>query len=110
MSSARAAAAGQSPGPGVLQRSSLPLHSLPHTNNAHPVVDTVGDIQIPLRVYPTAVGALQAGGRGGSAVAITALVSTGDGSDDAGHGIDAADGVIFLVHHDDVVLMVAADG
>ena len=67
-----------------------PKPALPHTDHPHPVVDPVGDIQISLGVYAAAVGPLQAGGRGGSAVAIAALVPTGDGGHDASHGINAA--------------------
>jgi hypothetical protein len=78
------------------------MTTLPHTDNAHPVVDTVGDIEIPLRVYTTAVGALQARCRGRPTVAIAALVPTGDGRDDASHGIDAADGSVQPVHDIDI--------
>src|SRR4030095_6459159 len=35
---------------------------------------------------------------------------TRDGDHDARHGIDAADRVVFRIHHDDVVPMVAPDG
>ena len=84
--------------------------ALPHTDHAHPVVDAIGDIQIALRVYAAAVGPLQTGCRGGAAVAIATLVPTSDGGHDAGHGIDAADGIVFCVHDDNVVVMVAPDG
>ena len=40
------------------------------------MVDPVGDIQIPLRVYTTAVRTLQAGFRGGSTVASVAPLSS----------------------------------
>ncbi len=63
-----------------------------------------------LEVYPAAVRTLQAGLRGGSAVAIASPVPTGDGGHDAGHCIDAADRMVLRIHDDDVVLMVAPDG
>src|SRR5207247_8052332 len=80
------------------------------TARAHPVLDPVGDIQIALGVYAAAVGPLQAGRRGGAAVAIAALVPTGDGGHDAGDGINAADRIVFGVHDDNVIVMVAPDG
>jgi DNA mismatch repair protein MutS len=51
------------------------------------MVDPVGNIQIALGVYATAVGPLQARCRGRSTVAIAALVPAGNGGYDAGHGI-----------------------
>ena len=56
------------------------------------------------------MGPLQAGCRGGAAVAIAALVPAGDGGHNAGDGINAADRIVFCVHDDNVVVMVAADG
>src|SRR5713101_6482160 len=88
----------------------MAMSSSAHTDNPHPVIDPVGNIQIPLRVYPTAMGTLQAGFCGRSTVAIASLMPAGDGGHDAGHGIDAADRMILRVHDDDVVLMVAPDG
>src|SRR5439155_21054092 len=78
----------------------LVLHSFPtrrssdlaiHADNSHPMVHPVGDIQVPLGVYPAAVRTFQTGVRGGSAVAIASPVPTRDGGHDAGHSIDAAD-------------------
>src|SRR5712691_9211437 len=63
-----------------------------------------------LRVDPAAVRTLETRCRGGSAVAVASLVSTGDGGHDAGHGIDAADRMVLRVHDDDVVPMIAPDG
>src|SRR5262245_19466737 len=74
------------------------------------MVNPVSDIQISLGVYTAAVRSLQAGCRGESAVTIAALVPTGDGGHDAGHSIDAADRIVFCVHDDNVVVMVAPDG
>jgi hypothetical protein len=53
--------------------------ALSHPDNPHPVVHPVGDIQMTLRVDPAAVRTLETSGRGGSAVAVASLVSTGDG-------------------------------
>src|SRR5438093_5987507 len=78
-----------------------------HTEHPHPVVDPVGDIQISLGVYAAAVRPLQAGCRGGAAVAIAALVPASDGGHDAGDGINAADRIVFGVHDDNIVVMVA---
>ena len=53
--------------------------ALPHTDSPHPVVHPVGDIEMTLRVYPAAVGTLQAGFRSKPAVAIASPVPAGDG-------------------------------
>src|SRR5262249_48144495 len=75
---------------------------LSHTDHPHPVVDPVSDIQIALGVYAAAVGPLQAGCRGGAAVAIATLVPAGDGGHDTSHGINAADRIVFCVHDNNV--------
>jgi hypothetical protein len=86
------------------------MPALHHTDHPHPMVDTVGDIQIPLRVYATSVGPLQASCRGGAAIAIATLVSASDRGHDASDDINTADGMVFGVHDDNVVVMVAPDG
>src|SRR5215471_18105782 len=63
-----------------------------------------------LRIYPAAVGPLQTGVRGEPSVAIASPMSAGDGDHDAGPGIDAADRMVFRIHHGDVVPMIAPDG
>src|SRR5262249_34091238 len=63
-----------------------------------------------LRIYPAAVGPLQTGVRGEPSVAIASSMSAGDGNHDTGPGIDAADRMVFRIHHDDVVPMIAPDG
>src|SRR5262245_20617431 len=63
-----------------------------------------------LRIYPAAVGPLQTGLRGEPSIAIASPMSTGDGDHDPGPGIDAANRVVFRIHHDDVVPMIAPDG
>src|SRR5258705_4964647 len=63
-----------------------------------------------VRVYPAAVGTLQAGFRSKPAVAIASPVPAGDGGHDPGHGIDASDRMVLRIHDDHVVLMVASDG
>src|SRR5262245_6488424 len=87
-----------------------PTPVLPHPNYPHPVVDAVSDIQIALGIYAAAVRSLQAGCSGGSAVAIAALVPASNGGHDTGHGIDTADRIIFCIHDNNVVVMVAPDG
>src|SRR5262249_3596117 len=64
---------------------------------------------IPLGIDDAAVRAVEAGLGGVAAVAFGALTAAGDGRDDAGLGIDLANGVILGVHHVDVALAVAAD-
>src|SRR5262245_44066409 len=63
-----------------------------------------------LRIYPAAVGPLQTGLRGEPSIAIASPMSTGDGDHDPGPGIDAANRMVFRIHHDDVVPMIAPDG
>src|SRR5262245_38566282 len=99
-----------SPAGSRLEAISPARRPLPHTDNPHPVVHSVRDIQMPLGVYPAAVGTLQAGFRSKSAVAIASPMSAGDGGHNPCYGIDAADRVVLRVHDDDVVLMVASDG
>src|SRR5712692_9632622 len=84
--------------------------ALSYTDHPHPVVDPVGDIQISLGVYAAAVRPFQASCRGGTAIAIATLVPASDSGHDTGHGIDAADRIVFGVHDDNVIVMVAPDG
>src|SRR5215467_6491268 len=81
-----------------------------HTDHAHPVVDPVSDIQIALGVYAAAMRPLQTSCRGRTAVAIAPLMPAGNGGDNAGNSINAADGIILGVHDDNVVVMIAPDG
>src|ERR1043166_1873720 len=71
-----------------------------HTDHPYPVIDPIGDIQISLGVYAAAVGPPEAGCRSGAAIAIAALMPAGDGGHDTGHGSNAADRIVFGVHHD----------
>src|SRR5438876_12184326 len=81
-----------------------------HPDNSHPMVHPVGDIQVPLGVYPAAVRTFQTGVRGGSAVAIASPVPTRDGGHDAGHSIDAADRMVLGIDIDDFAIVVAPVG
>src|SRR5262245_4088800 len=74
------------------------------------MIHPVGDVEMTLRINPAAVGALQTGLRGEPTVAIASPMSPGDRHHDAGLGIDTADRMVFRIHYDDVVPMVAADG
>ena len=84
----------------------LPLDS----HHPHPVVVAVGHEDVALGVYAAAVGPVQPSLDSVASVTLVTLAAAGDGGDQTGGGVDAADGVVFRVHHDQVVMGVATYG
>ena len=63
---------------------------------------------VAVDVYTAAVGAVHGGFGGRASVSLAAQPASGNCSDDSAIGVDHPDGVVLGVHHDHVVLGVAA--
>jgi len=74
----------------------------------HAVVVAVGYVDVAIGVDATAVGPVHGGISGRSTITLTSQPSTGNGGDNPGNSVDAPDGVVLGIHHDDVVLGITA--
>ena len=74
------------------------------------MVVAVGNVDGAVGGDAATVRPVKAGVGGRAAVAVAAAPPAGDGGHEAGGGVNAADGVVFGVHHDDIAGGVAAQG
>ena len=74
------------------------------------MVVAIGDVYIAFPVYLAAMGPVQSRPGGVSTVAVSTQVPAGNRGDNVGCGVDAADGVVFGINHNDVTQPVAPDG
>src|SRR5882724_8753386 len=79
-------------------------------NHPHPVIVAISDIDIPLLVHVTSMRPVQAGSDRRSRVAHTAPAPPGDRRDHASHRVNAANGVIFGIHDQEIAVVVTPNG